>query len=47
MIGASTRIENAVLTDPEIAWIDTVVAPMVNINAMQKNIISNIFYSLC
>lgn len=26
MIGASTRIENAVLTDPEIEWIDTLLA---------------------
>ena len=24
-IGASTRIENAVLTDPEVEWVDTVL----------------------
>lgn len=37
MIGASTRIENAVLTDAEILWIDTLLTDDGKLGAFQKN----------
>lgn len=38
MVGASTRIENAVLTDPEIDWIDTVLTKDGHPSAFAKNL---------
>jgi len=42
-IGASTRIENAVLTDQEIEWIDTVLTADAKTTSFQqnKNLIEN------
>jgi len=37
MVGASTRIENAVLTDPEIEWIDTVLTNDAKTTAFDLN----------
>jgi hypothetical protein len=37
MIGASTRIENAILTDSEISWIDTVLTNDGKTTAFQKH----------
>lgn len=37
MIGASTRIENALLTDSEINWLDTVLSSDGKITALEKN----------
>lgn len=36
-IGASTRIENAVLTDPEIEWVDTILLKDGKITAFEEN----------
>ncbi|MGE3920136.1 MAG: Fic family protein [Gammaproteobacteria bacterium] len=36
-IGASTRIENALLTDPEVYWLDTVLTKDGHITALRKN----------
>ena len=33
MIGASTRIENALLTDPEIYWMDTILTKDGKVNS--------------
>ncbi len=38
MIGASTRIENAVLTDSEISWIDTILSEDGKTTSFQKNL---------
>jgi len=37
MVGASTRIENAVLTDGEIQWLDTVLTKDGQPTAFQNN----------
>lgn len=37
MIGASTRIENAILTDPEIDWIDTILSKDGKTTEFQNN----------
>lgn len=37
MIGASTRIENALLTDSEINWIDTILSSDGKVTAFEKN----------
>ena len=37
MVGASTRIENAVLTDPEVEWLDTVLTEDGKTTALQQN----------
>jgi hypothetical protein len=36
-IGASTRIENAVLTDAEIDWVDTAISPGGHVTAFEAN----------
>lgn len=36
-LGASTRIENAQLTNPEIEWIDTILTADGHVSAFQKN----------
>jgi hypothetical protein len=36
-IGASTRIENAVLTDPEVEWVDTVLQKNGKTTAFEEN----------
>ena len=36
-IGASTRIENAVLTDPEIEWVDTILQKDGKTTAFEEN----------
>ena len=37
MVGASTRIENALLTDSEIAWLDTILTQDGKTTALQQN----------
>lgn len=37
MIGASTRIENALLTDQEVNWLDTFLETRSNVNAFEEN----------
>lgn len=37
MIGASTRIENALLTDQEVNWLDTLLETSPNVRAFEEN----------